>query len=174
MTTAAFCASVHSTRTVPSRKVFQIVLEGPIEKYIDALQVIGNLNPAETTWLAIARLDPTKMEVQTSERTSPITTTIPTDPTQSLPGVDAPAGTRTLAQLAGAYGSLPAFQKFLQARGASDFVYGEQGAAVAIRNICNVISRRDIKVGTRAGDKFEQLVDDFHKWELRDRYVEAS
>lgn len=172
MNAAAFAASYADWKLIRTRKCVQLVFEIPLEKSSEAFTALGGMpNSAAEIWCAIARLDPTKIEVQTSEMVD----TRPSDSGASPPGVDAPAGTRTLAQLAGAYCSLAPFQKFLNERAPLGFpIIDEDQAAVALRYLCKVESRRDIKIDTPAGDRFEKIIDDFHQWVLADRYVEAS
>lgn len=54
--TDAIAATLLSYKTVPTRKVFQMVLELPIEKAADAIKLFGTPDSDGATWLAVARL----------------------------------------------------------------------------------------------------------------------
>lgn len=57
MTDAIACTML-SYKTVPTRKVFQIVVEMPIEHAGKAIALFGAPDPDGATWLAMARLNP--------------------------------------------------------------------------------------------------------------------
>jgi len=194
---AAFYASVHSVRTVAGRKNYQIVLEGPVEDLPKVLQAIGNINPATSTWLAIARLDPETVkevmpadernsiirpDTQSREEVMPDTPVEygPQNNTSPASGPDIPArahkpvaAEKQLAQLAGMLSKKKLFHQYLVK------IHGWKGvtnnvAADFIRDYCGVVSRSNIIAGTFAGDKFEELNYAFNRWRDADKYVEAS
>jgi len=175
---AAFYASVHSVRTVAGRKNYQIVLEGPVEDLPKVLQAIGNINPATSTWLAIARLDPEIVKEVMPDK--PEHGNLPTNDTSPASGPDIPArahkpvaAEKQLAQLAGMLSKKKLFHQYLVK------IHGWKGvtnnvAADFIRDYCGVVSRSNIIAGTFAGDKFEELNYAFNRWRDADKYVEVS
>ena len=52
----ALAATLLSYKTVPTRKVFQMTLELPIEQASQAIALFGRADPDGATWLAVARL----------------------------------------------------------------------------------------------------------------------
>jgi hypothetical protein len=53
---AAFKATFHNTKLVMGRSVLQIILEVPIEQQKQVYDALGYPNPANTTWVGVARL----------------------------------------------------------------------------------------------------------------------
>ena len=152
---AAFRATYSDFRLIKTRKVAQFVFEVPLEGCNSALNAMGGMpNPAAEVWCAVARLDPAQSHP-------------PDQPAPELNPSTAPAPARvaSLAQIAGILCADPLFQKYM---GCKD----EDSAAYAVRNYCYVKSRSEIKVGTEAGEAFEELCREFRNWRDADKYVE--
>ena len=70
--------------------------------------------------------------------------------------------TRSLAQQAGALCANAVFQVFLDCQTETD-------AAEAVRGLCGVESRSEIRAGTPAGEAWLDLVQRFHGWQEAER-----
>lgn len=133
---AAFQATVHGFRTVPSRGVISITIECPIEEHARIAEIAQH-----GAWVAVARLE-TK---------------------ESLPVKDS-MGTRaeapkSYAQEAGKWCANPEFQTFLKNYyGSSIEQFGEEDAARWVRHYCIVESRSKIIEGTPAAAKWSDLM----------------
>jgi len=150
---AAFRATYSDFRLIKTRKVAQFVFEVPLEGCNSALNAMGGMpNPAAEVWCAVARLDPAQSH----------------PPDQPAPEKSpAPARVTSLAQIAGIMCADPLFQKFMN-------VDGEESAASFLRGYCAVKSRSEIKVGTKAAERFDAVRRNFINWRDADKYVETS
>jgi hypothetical protein len=147
MTAAAFQATIHGLRTVPSRGVVQLVLECPIEQlpHIAAVAEHG-------AWVAVARLNKEGAE-------------------QPRPQQDKPAGgarksfnALSGAQQAGILCNEEPFWLFLKERENLSIRSSEQ-CAEHIRQFLNVRSRADIEKDHRTRVLWNQYVTDYRAWQ---------
>lgn len=93
MAKLVFKATIHGVRTLPSRKVVQIVVEAPIEELAHIASVAEH-----GAWVAVARLEP---------------------PGKEEPA-DKPARAKSLSQQAGALCANPVFWAFMKAANAEE------------------------------------------------------
>lgn len=62
---AAFSATYSNWKVIQGRKVVQIVFEVPLEKADEAYQALGGMpDNSVSTWCAIAKLDPEKLQTE--------------------------------------------------------------------------------------------------------------
>lgn len=170
---AAFQATYSDWKLIRSRKVVQVVLEIPLEASGQAYDVLGGMpNPGAETWCAVARLSrkeerPNPLtDPQPASAAAPTVTNAPTRARRQVPGE------KRLAQQAGMCCADPVFQTFLYEHDMlnvtrrDDPDEAETAAAIAVRMICGVQSRKDITLGTPAGDAWDNLLSKFMAWKL--------
>jgi hypothetical protein len=139
---AAFEATVHGFRTVPTRKVVQITVEAPIEQHakLAAIAVHG-------AWVVVARLDPEKAEPEKRQRAwAELTPTA-----QAAIRCDDPEFHRFLSQRYGDWN--PRLRR------------STETAAVFIRERCGVKSRADITGNEQATAAWRGLDVEFLDWQ---------
>lgn len=166
---AAFRAVYTDWRLIKGRKVVQVVLELPIEQADQAYRALNGMpNPAESAWVAVARLKPERQVVQdrlakpAHDNAQPASE--PEPPVRARKPV---APEKRLAQQAGIMCADMGFQRFLYDNHMIRH-YGneadEGNAACAVRMICGVESRSEILPGTSAAEKWDQLMGQFEMW----------
>lgn len=142
---AAIKGTFSDFRTVKSRKIVQLIVEVPIEEATSALNTLGGVpNPADSVWVAVARLKETsearKAEDQDGEaggvETSGRASASPSAPKRAW--ADLPP-----SQQAAIRCGEPSFIRWLQAADA-------EHAAMIVRRDCFVDSRRDLDTNHRA------------------------
>jgi hypothetical protein len=143
---AAFKATVHGLRQVPSRKVTQLVLEVAIEQTAQIAAICEH-----GAWVAVARLDE-------QEVSSP-----PIAPKERTRFRDLP-----LSQQAAMRCAEPVFWAFLRQRYNKE-ISGEDDAATFIRARCDVPSRRDILPGTKPAARWSIIQDEYDTWLTAER-----
>ena len=133
---AAFQATVHGFRTVPSRGVISITIECPIEEHARIAEIAQH-----GAWVAVARLE-------------------------RKPDIPAkPAGLKSYAQEAGAMCASAEFQTFLgNEYGTLGIRFKEDDAIVLVYQHCNISSRKEIIEGTPAAAKWSDLMARFEIW----------
>ena len=149
MTAAAFQATYTDFRLIKGRKVVQLVFEVPLEGADAAYQALGGMpDPGKSVWCAVARLDTGNKPPVLHKEAGPA-------------GEPGPAS--RLTRQAAIACKDPMFRKFLMQHG---MLFGDSSdnAAVTVRLICDVQSRRDIIPGTPAGDEWENLYGKFIAW----------
>lgn len=178
MTAAAFQATYADWRLIKTRKTVQVVFEIPLESADAAYQALGGMPDAGTErWFGIARLKaPSPAQEAKQPRSSP-------DPSRDTDG--APIREKRAwidlgaPQQAGILASDPAFWKFLNDEGLCLGVgriweprIGTAGeGAAAIRHLCGVDSRADIKPGTVAEVTWLQIVNLYRAWQYEPEFV---
>jgi hypothetical protein len=163
---AAFQATVHGLRTVPSRKVVQLVLEFPIE---ELSRVAGIAEHG--AWVGVARLQLPEgsPELSRDER----------EPEKLLPAGERPPQSKPKrerqpwAQLAPSQQAAircgdPLFRAFLEWK-YKRLMRGEDDAAVFVRGYCRVKSRKEIIEGDKAADYWKVLEGCFDDWKIADK-----
>lgn len=174
---AAFRAVYTDWRLIKGRKVVQVVLELPIEQADQAYRALNGMpNPAESAWVAVARLKPERQVVQdrlakpAHDNAQPASE--PEPPVRARKPV---APEKRLAQQAGIMCSDKMFQRFLavhemlgkhRAEGYDVPEYMEEVSARAVRLICGVKSRSEIVPGTPAAAEWDRLLSKFTAWKL--------
>lgn len=147
---AMFRATVHSLRTVPSRKIVQLVLELPIEELSRVAQIAEH-----GAWVAVCRL------IENSEELS----IAPSDEEGRADGAsqagEKPAP-KSLAQKAGAMCADPLFQRYIGADGSHE-------CANLVRKICKINSRRELGGGGLPDAAWRDLVERFRGWQVAER-----
>jgi len=154
MTAAAFRASYHTMRHVPSRGVVQIVLEVPSEQATAALVVLGGApGMGDARWFAVAALEPDR----------PLPAALPPairadDPAQA--GNDKPGATRqswrslSRCKQAAIRCADPEFQAWIMAS-------NQDEAAKHVRENCFVASRRELDTDENAAAQWDLLDERF-------------
>lgn len=178
MTAAAFQAAYSDWRIVKGRKVIQVVFELPLEAADTAYQVLGGMPiGASEIWCAIARLtDPEPQRapspsssVAASPRPEP---GIPVGADKYVPAPDGPRKFAALpyAQQAAMRCREPIYRVFLREMCAKGTTTHDE-CAEAIRDLCEVESRADIRAGTDAEAKWLELEKWFDAWKVKDRVM---
>lgn len=136
-------------KTVKTRGVYQLVLEGPIEGMQDAMGLLGAPVPGNEVWCAVARLR--------SGADAP-----------REPEVLPPPRKGTLAQQAGILCNDPVFQKWAYEEYGTYIedgrLHAADNAAAFVRAECFVQSRADLDGNEAAARKFRDLRADFKLW----------
>jgi len=138
MKQAAFQATVHGFRTVPSRGVISITIECPIEHHAEIARIAEH-----GAWVAVARLQ---------------------EPGEK-PAKDK-KDWRDLgpAQQAGIRCDEPTFAAFLKEQRSDDWHEAGNDPAACVRLICGVSSRAYIEKDQRSRVIWKQLDDQFQAW----------
>jgi|WetSurMetagenome_2_1015567.scaffolds.fasta_scaffold01778_17 hypothetical protein len=134
---AAFKGTYSDLKFIKSRKVCQITVEIPIEAGQAFVAAFGAPDPSQETWLAIARLDLSRVPAQ------------PAGAKEHRAFADLP-----YPQQIALKGKDEDFQRFLG-------VSTEENCADYVRTLCHVVSRSEIKPGTPAGDRWIALLREF-------------
>lgn len=161
---AAIRATYSDLRFVKSRKVAQITLEIPIEEAPNAVALFGTPNPAEETWVALARIQaPIRNGIEGHQpeaghagRSLPITEQAP------------PKERRRFSELP------PSQQAALKCQDADFRIWLTQSgrtvarnaddAAEFIRLLCGVDSRSDLNTNPAAAAIWQETLRDFNVW----------
>ena len=150
---AAFSACYSDFKLVRTRKCVQIIFEIPSEQASLALDILGGMPRVDAdVWCGIARLEKTSGGAVESG------------------GANAPASPKVidldkrLAQRAGILCADPVFRRFLDESVPDGDPFTEESAATYLRVICSVKSRSEIKPGTYAAEKFDELLNQFAGW----------
>lgn len=136
-TPAAIQASYADYRRVKGRKVLQLIFEVPLEQAPQVHEVFGEPLPDGSTWVAVARIDPTVKPERKGGK---------------------------LAQKAGILCNEGAFITFLDESFCE--TKDEETAAMFIRNWCGVHSRADLDHDELAAKKFQDLLMTYEAWKL--------
>lgn len=194
MPSDAFSATYSDWKLIRTRKVVQIVLEVPIEAADHAYKVLGGMpNPASEIWVGVARFkseNPRSLH-DASQHDRPSLPEVKLEGGQKraaeqsvaaakLPdghGSQARAGANRKswhdmppAQQAGILCADKSFITFL----ASEYQRGcdnETEAADIVRWYCDVFSRTELKRGSQASVKWQELVFKYRTWQLAAQVV---
>lgn len=171
MIAASFAACYSDWKLIRTRKTVQIVLEIPVEKSNEAYSALGGMpNAGEEIWVAVARLDPSKIKSGDSTPDRESDGQLGRSPGSRSHKPVAPD--KRLAQRAGILCADPLFQKWLGE--IENVIMDERHAANYVRNYCEVDSRSKIIPGTAAGRDFEVLEGKFLGWRDHDMPAEIS
>ncbi len=150
---AAFRATFCDWRLVKTRGVVQVVFEVPIQDADHAYQALGGMpDYSQERWFGIAALNVAGPGAQ-----YPVARGAGGDPGGTSAPRRSVAPEKMLAQQAGMACADPRFQEF-------SGYDNEAGAAIFVRNQCYVSSRAEIRPGTEAGDRWEELYQEFLRW----------
>lgn len=149
MTEAVFQASYADWKLIRTRKCVQIVFEVPLEAADAAYQVVGGMpNSGEEAWFAIARL---KADKKHKAKTA-----------------QAP---NRLVQRAGILCSEEQFQTFLRTSwpaewntAAEDTGSDDDTAAIVLRGLCAIKSRKELSTNDEASSRFEAVTTRYEAW----------
>ena len=168
MTQAVFRGTYSDWKPVKTRRVIQIVFEVPWEAHDEAYQALGGMpDPSTERWFGIARIRevpaPSLSGVSSSGEREPV----------SDPGLATERGRRkfnelTYAQQAGLRCNDAIYRAFLREAWAAKATNADE-AAEAIREICQVESRKDIRADTVAEEIWLALEHQFSTWTLKER-----
>lgn len=139
---AAIQASYADYRRVKGRKVLQLVLEVPLEMAPQVHEAFGEPLPDGSTWVAVARIDPTAKP-------------------------EKPKGGK-LAQRAGILCGEGAFITFLAEYhyNANLDDVAPFDPAVVLRTICHIESRAELDHNEDAARKFHKLELEYNAWKI--------
>lgn len=175
MSAAAIAAQLVDVRNVGHNKCIRLTLHVPAEQAPLVMNAFGWPTLVDPVPVALARLDPTKIEseVVQSETTKP--GQLDTSPAS---GPDIPArAVNRLAQRAGILCNDSLFHRYLERR-LSDGVKGPtvntEFAAGYVREFCKVESRADIKPNTEAATRLDLLESAFICWRDQPELADAS
>jgi hypothetical protein len=139
-------------KIIRSRKVAQLVVEVPIEQAQSLIHALGLPNPAQETWVAVARL-----QTPAKEETPPAAVPEPHRPFASLP----------YPQQAALRCQDLSFRAFIRSSLTADWVKDEEDAAEFVRGWCNISTRKDIKPDTEAEKLWLKLNSQYEFWASR-------
>jgi hypothetical protein len=163
MTAAAFQATFADWKLIKTRKCVQIVFEVPLEAADAAYKVLGGMpDPSTSVWFGIAKLQPTKGGAGNAQMNNET----PRQETRT-------GGARSWSELPYSQQAALAcndgvFRAYLN----ETYGYRLEGpneAAEAVREICDVASRADIKPSTPAGAKWAEMWINYGYWKLADQ-----
>lgn len=162
---AAFQATIHGFRTVPSRGVVSITIEAPIEQHAEIAKIA-----VHGAWVAVARLQDSK-EVMPNTQSSVQRLDARPQPSQPQAGAkrekidwrNCPP-----AQQAGMRCDDPVFAAFLKEQYGAYWINYEDAAAT-VRDICEVESRKELATNQKALVIWHQLDRHFQAWEAKER-----
>lgn len=173
MTVATFAACYADWKLIKTRKTVQIILEVPVEKSNEAYAALNGMpNAGEEIWVAVARLDPTKIKSGASasgrDEDGQLGRSASSRPHKPV------AAERRLTQRAGILCADPLFHKWLGQISKMENVTEEE-ATVYVRNKCGVASRKEIVPGTDAARLFDEHIDGpYSVWLHADEFVDAA
>jgi hypothetical protein len=150
MDKAAIAGTYSNFRIVRSRKICVVEIELPIEQAQALITALGLPNPANETWVAVARL---QAQTPAKQETPPAASVELPRPFPSLP----------YSQQAALRCQDLNFREFL--RSEWETVKDEEDAADVVRRICGVTSRKDIKPGTKAEKLWLRLNTHYELWQ---------
>jgi len=152
MAEAVFQGTFAQVKPIAGRKVYQFIIEVPMERADAALKAMGGLpNPEESRWVAVARLDPKVTEQK---------------PEAPAEGATAPQtkAKRTPSQRAYLLCDDKGFWRYLN----DQLRYGVDSsidAAEAMRELCDVGSRAEFDIeGSAAQKAYLKLESEFKAW----------
>jgi hypothetical protein len=138
---AVIAGSLTDIRNVGVHKAIRLTVEVPAELAQGVLDAFGWPTAVQPVPVALARM---------------------VGEEAARPKKPSPVPERSLAQQAGALCANPVFRAYM---GAVD----EESCAEMVRCKCGVESRADIRGGTPEGDRWLDLLEEFHGWEAAEK-----
>lgn len=137
---------------VPSRKVYRVILEGPIEQMGQFTALFGPPKPHEDSWVGIA----------------PLRDGAEHEPDTEADRVDVQPP-RPLSQIAAMLGTKVTFRRWLQESGKRPDIPLNTAdmAADEVRRRCGVKSRKELDTNELAARRFRDMRSDYSNW-MRD------
>jgi hypothetical protein len=160
---AAFQATIHAFRTVPSRGVVSITIEAPIERHAEIARIA-----VHGAWVAVARLQNSETEVMPNPTTKHDTVS-GHDNAQPQPDSPRQAGAKRdwrdipPAQQAGIRCDEAIFAAFLKEQRSDDW-HETREAADCVRLICGIASRSELGVNHKARVIWNNLDAQYQAW----------
>jgi hypothetical protein len=146
MKPAAFQATYSDFKLVKTRKVAQLIFEVPLEAVDAALAVVGGMpDPSAERWFGIAALNG-RQEPQEAEK-------------QRREWQDLPPATQAALRC-----QEPTFQTFLREVKKYPRATDEEGAATAVRYICNVNTRAMLSTHHDKRVMWHSLDNEYQAW----------
>jgi hypothetical protein len=139
-------------KLIKTRSTAQMIIEIPIEAADAALRTLGGVpKPGSETSVAIARLNPNR--------------TLASGPNTFAKGLnlDKPAPP-SLARDAAICCNDERFQRFLRSQHGFKGATDPDEAAVAVRSICTVASRKELDADPAAAERWKELRIEFEGW----------
>lgn len=166
MTAAAFKGTYADFKLIKTRGVVSISFEIPLQDVDLAYQVLGGMpDTAKERWFGIAALkldgnkpveaaDPNQAAAAPHDRPHPARKPVAAD--------------KKLAQQAGILCADPVFRAYLNEEGPIGIgpIIDEEAAALAVRELCGVLSRAELVPGSSAAARWEDLHGKFLAWKL--------
>ncbi len=159
---SAIRADYRTTKHVPSRKCYQLVMEVPEEDFPSVCQVLGYPRTGENTYVGIALLDKSVIRENgtTEQRVNNAQSNSPEKPDSSE--------SDKLRVRAVMLAKENDFQQFLKD------VYFSAPSEIAARNtmcnICHIESRSELATNEAAQARFAELLVRFHSWKIEQQY----
>lgn len=131
-------------RRVKGRKVLQLIIEVPLEEAPRVHAALGEPNPGESTWVAVALINLSK---------------------SALNGVEDMQPKRKLSQQAGILCNDSLFQAYLSNE-LNRYCGTAEDAACLVRELCDVESRSEFDRDDKAAARWRNLKSDFEAWRM--------
>jgi len=171
-------------RPVAGRKVLQLTFEVPIEQTEQVMKMLGVPMPGESKWCAIALLEQKSGEATANdpEVGGDEGANVVSRPSATATGVKL-SGPATNSKAPRPFASLPLSQQAAIRTGDKSFrdfletqtpIHDQESYADAVRAICGVESRSDIRPGTPAAIAWMALEAKYQNWLTDRRYAEAA
>lgn len=155
MTAAAFQATIHGFRTVPSRGVVSITIEAPIEHHAQIARIAEH-----GSWVAVARIQEPKQGEAHHEVTSQESAAAGQSQTSQRQSSKTPWRDLPPSQQAAMRCNEPAFAAFLK----ENHGYAGEDVPQAVRELCCVTSRAELNANNQARVLWHQLDNQFQAW----------
>lgn len=171
---AAFRATVHGFRTIPSRGVVSVTIEAPIEQHAEIARIAEH-----GVWVAVARLDPSKVSQQEEASDDKPRPTTPspsrTEKAGARPENARPFSSLPLSQQAALACDRAAFRRFLADTYKDSLAVDLIGiadddpaamdlTAELVRTICGIKSRRELDSHPAKAARWRDLYTAFQSW----------
>lgn len=167
-------ADYSNWRPVAGRKVLQLILEVPIEQTSDVMEKLGFPLPGENKWVAVALLDengPVAELVDAADLKSADESRVGSSPTRAHHKECKPFASLPLSQQAAIRTVDKDFQAFLDTEIP---IHDQESYADAVRAICGVESRADIRPGTPAAIAWMALDARYQSWRTTRQYAGSA
>lgn len=160
MSDAVTAGTFSDFKLVKTRNVAQLVIELPLERADEALELLGGLpRPSREVWVAIARLTANPFTVATEPATAPEPVAAPEEPKERRKFTDLP-----FSQRAAMLCQDELFGNFLCDRFPDHWYTAGCDATNTLRRICQVQSRTELNTDHDAAARFDRLSRDFWIW----------
>ena len=141
-------------KTVKTRSTCQVILELPIEALTDVVRLLGAPVPGSEVWVAIARLDPAKMQPESAQIEHA---------NDEIDEPDKPP--RPLSQIAGMLCGIGAFQQFIREESDGwDHRPTSEEAAEWLRANCGIKSRAELNTNEVAAQRLRKIRAQYDAW----------